>query len=218
MTPEAVFEARVLDLQAKAFMPYRQALELASSETSGVLCWIIEYGAIGLPLGHPSRLTCFYASHSLDEVIKTAEECDFNHRIFPVFDRLASMISAGGLVEASTVDNSRCKFAAGGACCVSHCGDPDCAAMASSTPSRTGEDAMSKCLPYIRKTYRLDVKRGDRVRYTGGNGEKFGTVTGASDAYLNIRMDGEKHAGRYHPTWELTLLPRTPSTPPQEAK
>lgn len=73
---------------------------------------------------------------------------------------------------------------------------------------------MSKCLPYIRKAYGLDVKRGDRVLYQGGGFCKYGTVTGASDAYLNIRMDGEKHAGRYHPTWELSILPRSMRIPP----
>lgn len=36
---------------------------------------------------------------------------------------------SSGCVDSA--DNSRCKFASGGARCVSHCGDPDCAAMAS---------------------------------------------------------------------------------------
>ena len=72
---------------------------------------------------------------------------------------------------------------------------------------------MSKCLPYVRKFYGLDVKRGDRVRYTGeiagGGHVRHGTVTGASDGYLTIRMDGGNYVGRYHPTWELTVLPRS---------
>ncbi len=32
------------------------------------------------------------------------------------------------VMKAQERDNSRCKFAAGGACCVSHCGDPSCIA------------------------------------------------------------------------------------------
>lgn len=69
------------------------------------------------------------------------------------------------------------------------------------------------CLPYIRKTYGLDVKRGDRVIYQGGGFVKHGTVCGAADGYLRIRMDGETSIGRYHPTWELTIRPRaTPTT------
>lgn len=35
-----------------------------------------------------------------------------------------------GLQSGASVDNSRCKFSAGGARCVSHCGDPICIAKA----------------------------------------------------------------------------------------
>lgn len=35
--------------------------------------------------------------------------------------------------SAASVDNSRCKFASGGACCVSHCGDPICCGTTTAT-------------------------------------------------------------------------------------
>jgi hypothetical protein len=61
---------------------------------------------------------------------------------------------------------------------------------------------------YINRTYGLSVKRGSRVRYTGGKQvERFGTVTGTEGAHLRICMDGDKYAQPYHPTWELEVLP-----------
>lgn len=57
-------------------------------------------------------------------------------------------------------------------------------------------------IAYIRKYYQLTVKRGDRVRVFDG---KLGVVVGAQGAYLRIKLDGEKRAGSYHPTWELAI-------------
>lgn len=59
-------------------------------------------------------------------------------------------------------------------------------------------------MEYIRKKYGVPAKRGGRVHYTYGN--KFGTITSASGGYLRIRMDGEKHSRRYHPTWCIEYL------------
>lgn len=61
-------------------------------------------------------------------------------------------------------------------------------------------------MAYIRNTYGVAAKRGGRVRYTGGKVPKEGTITGTSGPHVMIRLDGEKHANRYHPTWELTYL------------
>lgn len=55
---------------------------------------------------------------------------------------------------------------------------------------------------YIRETYRLSVKRGDRVIYAE---TKPGTVTGAYNGYLRIRLDGEHHSRLFHPNWKLQL-------------
>lgn len=71
---------------------------------------------------------------------------------------------------------------------------------------------------YINRTYGLSVKRGSRVRYTGDcvgrrGGGKLGTVRSVDGAYLMIRMDGESFVQRYHPTWELEILPDYPTPP-----
>jgi hypothetical protein len=61
-------------------------------------------------------------------------------------------------------------------------------------------------LDYIVRSYGVAAKRGGRVRYTGGKEPRLGTITGASDGHLSIRLDGEKHANPYHPTWEIEYL------------
>lgn len=61
----------------------------------------------------------------------------------------------------------------------------------------------------IRESRNIPAKVGGRVRYTGNADGKprMGTITGAKRGYLQIRLDGEKHSGNYHPTWELEFLP-----------
>lgn len=66
---------------------------------------------------------------------------------------------------------------------------------------------------YIRKSYGVDVQADDRVEYTGASSPRRGTVTGADGAHLLIRLDGDLHARRYHPTWELKVLPRPAAQP-----
>lgn len=63
-------------------------------------------------------------------------------------------------------------------------------------------------MDYIRKTYGLTVKVGDRVAYTGGTKPLYGTVCGARGAYLRVRADGQKRSWLFHPGWELAALPR----------
>ena len=59
----------------------------------------------------------------------------------------------------------------------------------------------------IRVSRGVPAKRGMRVRYTGAKGvDKLGTITAARDGYVQIRLDGEKHAHSYHPTWKLEYL------------
>ncbi|EGR4213362.1 hypothetical protein DDN60_12535 [Vibrio cholerae] len=46
------------------------------------------------------------------------------------------------------------------------------------------------------------LKRGMRVQSISTG--KYGTVTSTNSAMnLNIRIDGEKHSGNYHPKWML---------------
>jgi hypothetical protein len=56
----------------------------------------------------------------------------------------------------------------------------------------------------IRRTRGVPAKRGMRVLYTTKN--RFGTIIGARGGYLQIRLDGDKHARSYHPTWKLDYL------------
>jgi len=59
---------------------------------------------------------------------------------------------------------------------------------------------------YIINAYNVPAKKGGRVEYTGGPIPMQGEITGADGARLLIRLDGQKHARRYHPTWELRYL------------
>ena len=74
-------------------------------------------------------------------------------------------------------------------------------------------------MEYIRKTYGVQAKRGGRVRYTPrkNSGDyastmieakppRLGTITGADGARLRIRLDGDKRAMPYHPTWGIEYL------------
>ncbi|WP_322737131.1 hypothetical protein [Delftia tsuruhatensis] len=62
-------------------------------------------------------------------------------------------------------------------------------------------------MAWIRKTYSVPAKRGGRVEYTGCGKRELGTITSARHGQLNIRLDSERHAGPFHPTWELRYLP-----------
>lgn len=61
-------------------------------------------------------------------------------------------------------------------------------------------------MAYIRKTYGVPAKRGARVEYTGCGKKMAGTIRSAHGGHLRIQLDGQKHAGNYHPTWELRYL------------
>ena len=66
----------------------------------------------------------------------------------------------------------------------------------------------------IRKQRGIKCKVGQRVRYTGTPSEPCeGVIVGTYNGYLRIRLDGERYAGIYHPTWELEFLPDAVSVP-----
>lgn len=54
-------------------------------------------------------------------------------------------------------------------------------------------------MQYIRDTYGVSVKRGDRVAFNFGQNIRNGTVTGASH-YLHVRFDGSSFSSHVHPT------------------
>lgn len=57
-------------------------------------------------------------------------------------------------------------------------------------------------MDYIRKTYGVPAKRGGTVRYTPPlHDPRKGTIVGSRDAYLRVRLDGEKRTVFLHPTW-----------------
>jgi hypothetical protein len=61
-------------------------------------------------------------------------------------------------------------------------------------------------LEYIRKTYNVPAKRFGRVIYTGNGKNISGTITGADGGLLRIRLDGDTHSCKFHPTWKITYL------------
>jgi len=54
---------------------------------------------------------------------------------------------------------------------------------------------------YVRRTYGVAFKVGDRVVMDG----RPGVVVSFPDQYVGVRFDGEKHTSRCHPTWRLTM-------------
>lgn len=61
-------------------------------------------------------------------------------------------------------------------------------------------------IAWVRKTYAVPAKVGGRVEYSGTAPSQFGTICGAQGGHLRIRLDGQKHALPYHPTWQLRYL------------
>ncbi|OHV85793.1 hypothetical protein [Ensifer sp. LCM 4579] len=61
-------------------------------------------------------------------------------------------------------------------------------------------------MAYVRQYYGVPAKRGGRVEYTGGGQPRLGTITSATNGRINVKLDGEKQAYPFHPTWELRYL------------
>lgn len=66
---------------------------------------------------------------------------------------------------------------------------------------------------YIRDTYRVPARRGARVRFTGVLAAELsapsGTVTGSRGAMVRIRVDGERRARIFHPTFDIEYADAT---------
>ena len=54
-------------------------------------------------------------------------------------------------------------------------------------------------LDYIRECYGVPAKRGMTIIAQG----RKGTIVGARNAYLRVRLEGEKDVLSFHPTWEI---------------
>ena len=63
-------------------------------------------------------------------------------------------------------------------------------------------------LEYIRTTYGVPAAFHGRVEYVARcDGEVLlGTILGAKNGRLRIRLDGNKVAGKFHPTYRLRYL------------
>lgn len=55
---------------------------------------------------------------------------------------------------------------------------------------------------YVRRYYGVDFKRGDRITVDG----QPGTIVSFPGQYLGVRLDGESHVSRAHPTWRVERL------------
>lgn len=77
-------------------------------------------------------------------------------------------------------------------------------------------------LQYIRNYYGVPARRGARIRFLWPDPEqpRTGTVIGARDALLRVRMDGERRTRLLHPTWRIEWLefPRASDAPAADEK
>jgi len=52
---------------------------------------------------------------------------------------------------------------------------------------------------YVRRYYRVDYKRGERLVVEG----RHGLLVSFPGQYLGVRFDGEEHTSICHPTWQV---------------
>ncbi len=57
-------------------------------------------------------------------------------------------------------------------------------------------------MAYIRNAYKVPARRGGRVLINGWPG----TIVGSKKHYLRVRLDGQKIARLYHPTWQVNYF------------
>jgi len=62
-------------------------------------------------------------------------------------------------------------------------------------------------MKYIRDTYGVPAKRGGRIVFTNGIGQKmYGVITSAPGANIKVRFDGHEYGSLLHPTWHIEYL------------
>lgn len=57
-------------------------------------------------------------------------------------------------------------------------------------------------MEYIREYYGVPAEVGTNVIAQG----RKGTIVGAKNAYIRVKIDGEKNIILFHPTWEIEYL------------
>lgn len=57
---------------------------------------------------------------------------------------------------------------------------------------------------YIRKTYEVEFKPGDRITMDGKPGTVLRPI--GDPHYLRVRLDGQNHESNVHPTWHVERL------------
>ena len=57
----------------------------ALADTVQPAAWVFEWGAIDLPRGDPSRITCMSAHPTEAEALAQADGCDFKWRVYPAY-------------------------------------------------------------------------------------------------------------------------------------
>lgn len=62
------------------------------------------------------------------------------------------------------------------------------------------------CYDYVRRTYGVPAYIGVRVRLPNGREGNLVPVAGVGDQYVHVRLDGQVHADRYHPTDGIDYL------------
>jgi len=48
-----------------------------------------------------------------------------------------------------------------------------------------------------------------RMRVFSRHNHRYGTIVWYTSGYLKIRLDGDRHARCYHPTWKLDYLDKS---------
>lgn len=62
-------------------------------------------------------------------------------------------------------------------------------------------------LEYIRRAYNVPARKGQRVRFTW-SGSECGTIVGARNGRLLVRMDSDGRLATLHPTFCVEYLPK----------
>jgi hypothetical protein len=82
-----VLERRIEDGLRELIGLHAVQPELLSDEetpATGAVAYVLEWGAISLPLGHPSRITGMEVHGTFSDAAAAADACEFNARVFPI--------------------------------------------------------------------------------------------------------------------------------------
>ena len=60
----------------------------------GLIGWVLEWGAVTFPEGHPSRITCMSIHKTREEAEAAQADCDFNSQILPAYTQPTTSAAA----------------------------------------------------------------------------------------------------------------------------